>query len=386
MNPKELFFELLRISVGASKKSLDAVPTDEEWAEVYEMSKRQTLVGVCFMGVQSLPEEQRPPRRLLRQWAVKADKIASMNRYATADSKRVSDRLHSDGFLCMVLKGQGNRAYYPETLRDYRVPGDVDIWVWPGKDEGRGMREEGSEKRKEGPIRRVIEYCRSVKPGRFIYYHDMDWPVIPTTVEVHYRPTWLYSPLRNRRLQRWLKQQHEVREFEGYCIPTVQFNAIFQLLHLYKHIFEEGIGFRQLVDYYFVLQTLHRDATADDMTVIRQCLSDFGLKGFAGDVMHIMSKVFAMPDESLLCAPDALGGQRLLDEIMRSGNFGKYDARYKWSEVTEDSLEYRGVSYAWTRVRHNLQFIKSYPEEVLWEPAFRMYHFLWRRLRLWRWE
>lgn len=378
MSTEELFFELLRISVGACKKSLDATPTDEEWTSVYEMSKRQTLVGVCFYGIQMLPDEQRPPRKLLRQWALKADKIVSLNRYATADSKQVHDRLRSDGFQCMVLKGQGNRAFYPEELRNYRVPGDVDIWVWlPAEAAGQGS---------GGPIRRIIEYCRSVKPGRFIYYHDMDWPVMPTTVEVHYRPTWLYSPLRNKRLQRWLKQQHSVKEFEGYCIPTVQFNAIYQLLHLYKHVFEEGIGFRQLVDYYFVLQALHREATSEDREAMQKCLSDFGLKGFGGDVMYIMQEVFAMPDDSLLCDSDTIGGQRLLDEIMRGGNFGKYDARYKWSEVTDESLEYRGVLYAWTRLKHNLQFIKSYPEEVLWEPVFRMYHFLWRRLRLWRWE
>jgi hypothetical protein len=88
----------------------------------------------------------------------------------------------------------------------------------------------------------------------------------------------------------------------------------------------------------------------------------------------------------LLCAPGRHSGQRLLAEIMQGGNFGKYDSRYKWSEVTEESLEYRGVLYAWTRIKHNLQFLKSYPEEVLWEPVFRMYHYLWRRLRLWRWE
>ena len=378
MNTEELFFELLRLSVGACKKSLAAAPTDEEWAKVYEMSKRQTLVGVCYAGVQMLPDEQRPPRKLLRQWALKADKIAELNRYASADSRRVSDRLRSDGFQCMVLKGQGNRAYYPEELRNCRVPGDIDIWVWPTTENaGQGGR---------GPIRRVIEYCQSVKPGRFIYYHDMDWPVLPTTVEVHYRPTWLYSPLRNRRLQRWLKHQHNVVEFEGYHIPTVQFNAIFQLLHLYKHIFEEGIGFRQLVDYYFVLQSLHREATPEDMAALRQCLSDFGLKGFAGDVMYIMRESFAMPDDSLLCPPDTHGGPCLLDEIIRCGNFGKYDTLYKWSEVTEESLEFRGVLYAWTRIKHNLRFLKNYPEEVLWEPVFRMYHYLWRRLRLWRWE
>lgn len=388
MKTEELFFELLRISVGAHDPSLGVVPTDEEWAAVYEMSKRQTVTGVCFGGVCMLPEEQRPPRKLLRQWALKADKISEFNKQASVESRYVSELLLKGGLRCIILKGQGNRAFYPEGLRAFRIPGDIDVWAWGGltpapSPKTRGVEQEDGDRR---PVRRVIEYCRGVKRGRFIYYHDMDWPVIRTSVEVHYRPTWLYSPLRNRLLQRWLKQQHDATQFEGYSIPTIRFNAVFQLLHLYKHVFEEGIGFRQLVDYYFVLQALHREATDGDKAEVQRCLSDFGLKTFAGDVMYIMHEVFAMPDDALLCAPTATGGQQLLEEMMLGGNFGKYDKRYNWAEVTEESLEYRGASYAWTRIKHNLKFIRRYPEEVLWEPVFRTYHFLWRTLRLWRWE
>ena len=36
-------------------------------------------------------------------------------------------------------------------------------------------------------------------------------------------------------------------------IPTVEFNIIFQLTHIYSHLMNEGIGLRQLVDYYYVL-------------------------------------------------------------------------------------------------------------------------------------
>ena len=37
------------------------------------------------------------------------------------------------------------------------------------------------------------------------------------------------------------------------AIPMVEFNLIFQLTHIYAHLMNEGIGLRQLVDYYFVL-------------------------------------------------------------------------------------------------------------------------------------
>ena len=37
------------------------------------------------------------------------------------------------------------------------------------------------------------------------------------------------------------------------AIPTVEFNLIFQLTHIFSHLMNEGIGLRQLVDYYFVI-------------------------------------------------------------------------------------------------------------------------------------
>ena len=36
-------------------------------------------------------------------------------------------------------------------------------------------------------------------------------------------------------------------------IPTVEFNIILQLTHIYSHLMNEGIGLRLLVDYYYVL-------------------------------------------------------------------------------------------------------------------------------------
>lgn len=37
------------------------------------------------------------------------------------------------------------------------------------------------------------------------------------------------------------------------AVPTTAFNVVYQLSHLYHHFFDEGIGMRQIIDYYFVL-------------------------------------------------------------------------------------------------------------------------------------
>ena len=36
-------------------------------------------------------------------------------------------------------------------------------------------------------------------------------------------------------------------------MPTTAFNVIYQLTHLYHHFFDEGIGMRQIIDYYYVV-------------------------------------------------------------------------------------------------------------------------------------
>ena len=65
------------------------------------------------------------------------------------------------------------------------------------------------------------------------------------------------------------------------AIPTVEFNFIFQLTHIYAHLMNEGIGLRQLLDYYFVL--LHADIK--NVVELQRNLKHIGLWKFAGAII-----------------------------------------------------------------------------------------------------
>ena len=39
----------------------------------------------------------------------------------------------------------------------------------------------------------------------------------------------------------------------GLAFPSIRFNTVYSLLHIFRHVFHEGIGLRQLLDYYYIL-------------------------------------------------------------------------------------------------------------------------------------
>lgn len=49
----DLFYELLRIAIGFAPQ-LKYVPTCEDWSNTYELSREQSVLGICFAGVQRL--------------------------------------------------------------------------------------------------------------------------------------------------------------------------------------------------------------------------------------------------------------------------------------------------------------------------------------------
>lgn len=381
------FFELLQIAVGNRDKLTRSLSADE-WVSLYNMAKTQALVGIGFAGVSKLTQEQIPPTDLLSRWFFEASRIQEKNARLSAECADVCKQLEHDGFDCVVLKGQGNLDAYGGGLAPYRTPGDIDVWIRPKGEMEFAVSSGRTDAHYETYNGReaVVEYARmqaratGLSEKLLIRYHHVDMPwSCNADVEAHFVPMYLNNPRLNRRLQRFFEKQGEpVINSQGFPVPSASFNAIYQLTHIYKHLFEEGIGLRQLLDYYFVLKKL-AECPGQDVETMR-VLKSLHLDKLAAAVMYVLQTVFAMPDEYLICEPDEKEGRWLLNEIMEAGNFGKYDKRK--GDLTNESSFHKFIR----KTKHSLSLVKHYPHEALWEPGFRLYHFFWRKLRLWRFQ
>lgn len=354
------FVELLQVAVGI-RNSLSRAPTVTEWKAIYCEAERQALVGVLLNGLERLPDEQKPPKTIVLQWIGVSQVIEARNRLMNERCKELSALFPSDGFKTCVLKGQGNALMYPNPLR--RQSGDIDIWVASGSRErvnDSGYRDE------------IITYLKKRGEIGHIDVKHCDWRVFQDVeVEVHFIPTWFYNPFTNKRLQKWLIERED-EQFEnstelGMNVPNVPFNLVYSLIHIYRHLFDEGIGLRQLVDYYYILQHSSEQQRHEAMAT----LASFRMKRFVGAVMYVVQEALGMDADLLMCQPRKKDGQFLLDEIMKAGNFGKYDERNKYHQ----SRWANGLQNA----KRDLRFVSRYPQEVCWMPAWKLWHWCWRK-------
>ena len=241
MKQQKIFFDFLRFCIGSAKEIPDSLK-EADWKELYAIAKKQCLVGVLFDGIKKLPAEYVGMKKeLLLQWMAESQMLEKADVRLNDAAIHVSEWFRKKGFRTCILKGQGNALMYPNPYS--RTPGDIDIWV-------------------EGGDKRVISFVRSISPHEKACYHHIEFPSYKgVEVEVHYRPSFLLCFWHNRKLQKYYERvkeeqfSHQVMlgEQGEIAIPTAEFNLIFQLTHIFSHLMNEGIGLRQLVDYYYVL-------------------------------------------------------------------------------------------------------------------------------------
>ena len=426
LKQQKIFFDFLRFCIGSAKEIPDSLK-EADWKELYRIAQKQCLVGVLFDGIKKLPTEHVGMKKeLLLQWMAESQMLEKANVRLNDAAIQVSEWFRKKGFRTCILKGQGNALIYPNPYS--RTPGDIDIWV-------------------EGGDKRVISFVRSISPHEKACYHHIEFPSYKgVEVEVHYRPSFLLCFWHNRKLQKYYERMKEEQfshrvmlgEQGEIAIPTVEFNLIFQLTHIYAHLMNEGIGLRQLLDYYYVLCDFYKvyQNFSNPSVSLSKGSSTFSpspSSSGSGDVTALRcSEPLRYKDGGpSKVSPDCAGWDRLgisgdtassdqsavLDSVQKELKelglwkfagaimyiiqevFGlsasrlivppneKY-GRFVLNEVLEagnfgrhDKRNRFGKSklgHNLQRVYRDMRLVRYFPAEALSEPFFRVWHFFWR--------
>ena len=371
-----IIFDFLKYCLGA-KGDMSKVVAGMDWRLLYEFASKQAMLGVCFDGIERLGKEYPEVLRLnpigrdvLMAWMAKAQQIRRLNMNVNGVAAKLYSMLKEDGLRCCILKGQGNALMYGNPY--LRNPGDVDVWVNASREV-------------------IMEYGRrNFDLEDDIRYQHLETTMDGVPVELHFMPCVMNNPIYNARLQKWFRRNADLQcsnvvelpDGAGeIAVPTTAFNVVYQLCHLYHHFFDEGIGMRQMVDYYYVLVKSEegrvKNCTATEgkanVTSLQRELKYLGLWKFAGAVMYVLHVVLGLPEERMIRSMDVKRGELLLSEILNGGNFGKHFTKY--GHFTQQGMAKKYFLKIW----RNMHFVRYYPAEALSEPIFRTWHFFWRK-------
>lgn len=399
------FTAFLRYSIDSAINELPEDVNSIDWRKMLLWAERQAIVGIIFDGIQKAGKQLGIPAKILFEWIGYTSQIEAQNRLLNKRCVELIEYLGQYGFDSCILKGQGNALLYDvggkkedgRCMALLRTPGDIDVWV----------KSKSDVRSKKDDVKRVIRFAREKSPKAKACYHHVDYGDFNgVEVELHYRPSFMFNPVHNNRLQKWFCKMAdggcvmaELPEGAGAIrIPNREFNIIFQLSHVYNHLLHEGIGLRQIMDYYYLLKSntyctdqtdtsrigelenkLSTNTNRTNVTNYKNLLDYLGLSKIAGAVMWVLGFLVHgegfmvhgfKSDEWMICEPDEKRGKVLLAEIMKGGNFGHYDA--------ENQKANNAIKKNFQRIKRDMRMMRYFPSECMWEPVFRIYHYFWR--------
>ena len=326
-----------------------------DWQGLYQFSQEQAIVGIVFAGIDRISQSQKVefPQDLLFEWIGQANMIESQNKLVNQRVKDLTEYLNQQGQKSCILKGQGNALMYPNP--EMRTPGDIDAWL-------------------EGSKKEIVDFVHQRFPDMNVQYHHMNYPIFDDVeVEVHYFPSFCYNKLHNYRLQHYFrdyrKAQFNYINSEGYVVPTNAFNLVFQLSHMMRHFFTQGIGLRHAIDYYYLLR---QDISDKEKQEAVSVMKRSGMYKFFCSVLWIEKEILGLNKNTDIAITNEQAGKLVLQEMLKGGNFGRQYDQHNRNII---------VIYA-KQMTYRLRFISEFPSEPLTRPFTLFWDFIVKRILL----
>ncbi len=339
--------------------------THIDWHDLLQFAFYRSVAGVYWLGITNIFESENNPYKSIlnkptdddvMEWLEVVNETKRRNLDHYKRTAFVFETFKKEGFRCCILKGQSNAVLYPDPF--IRITGDVDLWLDATKEE-------------------AVAYVRKLYPKTHASSIHVEFPIFKNiAVEVHYNPSYMRNPIHNRRLRQFFENVREEQMTnlvtlpigKQIAIPTPEFNVIFQLCHVMQHFIAQGIGFKQLVDYHYVLKTYYewqgKHPEAEDITKL---LKRFGLYKFSRTMMYIMQEATGLDEKYLITPPDKKRGTVVLESIV-------IDEHSQTGEIKNilDLNNYTLIQRQFLKTIRTIRLSFYFPGESLWGLCIRI--------------
>jgi len=310
--------ELTKASIAGTKVELNS---ELEWTELCKLLKVGKLYSVVYHTILKSKDELQVPEKLLAEWKANTFSLGFCQLRMISELKYVLREAESRGIQLVLFKGVTLAALYPEPYM--RSSNDVDLLV---SEEQRNAAERllvelGFKKREEiskahVPVYVVDDGSRYLK----IELHDRLWEDYEGKQADILREMQLDNP------QTLIEQ-----EACGLTVTTLGHteHLIYQIFHIAKHFFFEGISLRYLVDIMLFIESYKE---AIDFARVRKEITKLHYERFYEAILKICYEYLGMkvviPDINV---ESIEVNEQLLKDILERGKLD--GAVKKWETI-----------------------------------------------------
>lgn len=305
-----LFIELLQVALG-QRERLSQAPPSYEWEALLEDSIVQTVTGVLLNGIERLPTEQRPETDLLLEWIGEVQIIEALNEHHGKVLQKTYSCLEKGRLKVAFMKGLVCGARYPNPKR--RQCGDIDFVV-AEKDFSRTLD--------------LLEGIGEVDRSLVHEHHGMAF-VDNVTLEPHYKVHNYQNPKVDKAMKELFEEVFPERlvyvKINGGRIPVfpVAFEGVMLTGHMVNHVYAEGLGLRQVIDFYYWLTSFDLSSYSEELwRGLRMMRMERAFRVF----VRICKEYLGMPSEVIgleYTEREKRFAKKMMKDIMTVGNFGR---------------------------------------------------------------
>lgn len=256
-----LLQELFQVSL-MKRGNLSCIPSADEWGNVYELARTHGVAGFLFGGIERLPKEQQPQKKLLMMWFGLAEHYRRVYEKQRRAVRSLNELWSAHGLRIVELKGDAIGRLYPKP--EFRYSCDYDCLL--------SDYEQGN---------RIVEQ-QGVKVNREFYKNSsFVWDGLH--VENHQ----FCTPIRgNRAMKRFETILRQLLSKD----KTTNFNALFLMEHMWAHFFEEALTLKQMADW-LVFYNEYKDAV--DWNLFEKVAKDCGFWQFSVTINKIVDNILS---------------------------------------------------------------------------------------------
>ena len=326
-----------------------------DFESIVTQAEYQAVQGLLLDGLENIPKAQRPPiPQILRLAGTVCQQMEQVNRMHIAVIGKINTALAEAGIKAVFMKGQITGSRWPNPL--HRSPGDIDFLVAPDDFE-----------RTLDVLDRIGKVDRNLEHE----HHGMAY-VDGVQLEPHYKIHNYQCPSTDRAMNEMALKMLKSTEFkaemgdcEVYVFPPT-FESVFLISHIVNHIYEEGLGLRQIVDYAMLLK---HEYERIDWQIHDDYLKRIRMKRAWRIVTCLCQDYLGMQNLWSFTDKEHKWAERLVADVMHVGNFGR--AAYVFRH---DSAWHQLQNYLWV-LRRVFKMGFVCPSEAMWWPISKLLRF-----------